>query len=225
MPSGKQKIINNRITWARIYMQKAKLMESPRRSSFRITEQGLKILENKPSRIDIKFLKTIPEFKAWQTTFAYQSKKEISEASQSTEEIETQKTPEELLDYSFAKLKEELATELIEKIKSCSPRFFEQLVIDLLIQMGYGGSKKEAGQIIGKSGDGGIDGIIKEDKLGLDTIYVQAKKWNDNVPISQIIDFAGSLLSKKARKGIFISTSGYPKGAYDFDASLISFLL
>jgi restriction system protein len=86
--------------------------------------------------------------------------------------------------------------------------------------MGYGGSKKEAGQIIGKSGDGGIDGIIKEDKLGLDTIYVQAKKWNDNVPISQIRDFAGSLLSKKARKGIFISTSGYPKGAYDFVASI-----
>ena len=106
-----------------------------------------------------------------------------------------------------SKLKEELAAELIDKIKSCSFGFFEHLVIDLLIAMGYGGSKKEAGQILGKSGDGGIDGIIKEDMLGLDTIYVQAKKWDNTVSVGQIRDFAGSLLSKKAKKGIFISTS------------------
>src|SRR5205085_11890440 len=124
------------------------------------------------------------------------------------------------LEYSFAKLRDELATELIDKIKSSSPGFFERLVIDLLIKMGYGGSRKEAGKIMGKSGDGGIDGIIKEDKLGLDTIYVQAKKWNDTVSISQVRDFAGSLLSKKAKKGIFITTSSYPKGAYEFVASI-----
>lgn len=220
LPSGRQKIISNRVAWARIYLQKANLMESPKRATFKITEQGLKVLSNNPKRIDIKFLKSIPEFKEWQTTFAYQGKKGSNETSQSTDEIETKKTPEELLDYSFAKLKEELATELIDKIKSCTPAFFERLVIDLLIKMGYGGSRKEAGEIKGKSGDGGIDGIIKEDKLGLDTIYVQAKKWNDTVPVGQVRDFAGSLLSKKAKKGIFISTSNYPKGAYEFVSSI-----
>lgn len=218
LPSENQEIITNRVGWARTYLKKAKLLESPRRAIFRITEQGLKVLEKNPNRIDIKFLQSLPEFKEWQTS--YQSKKGENTSTQNNEELETIKTPEELLDYSFLKLKEELAVELIEKIKNCSPGFFERLVIDLLIKMGYGGSKKEAGQIIGKSGDGGIDGIIKEDKLGLDTIYVQAKKWNDTVPVAQIRDFAGSLLSKKAKKGIFITTSNYPKGAYEFVTSI-----
>ena len=121
-----------------------------------------------------------------------------------------------MIGYSISKIREELISELIDKIKSCSPRFFEKLVIDLLIKIGYGGSLKEAGSIVGKSGDGGIDGIIKEDKLGLDKIYVQAKRWENIVPISQIRDFAGSLLQQKAKKGIFITTSDYPKSAYDF---------
>lgn len=222
LPSGTQEIINNRIGWARTYLKKAKLLESPKRAIFKITEQGLKILRNSPKRIDVKFLKALPDFQEWQISYqsSYQNRKEESQSTQALEDVDTGKTPEELLDYSFIKLKDELAAELIEKIKSCSPGFFERLVIDLLIKMGYGGSRKEAGQIIGKSGDGGIDGIIKEDKLGLDTIYVQAKRWNDTVPVGQIRDFAGSLLSKKAKKGIFISTSNYPKGAYEFVTSI-----
>lgn len=222
LPSGNQEIINNRVGWARTYLKKANLLTSPRRATFKITEQGLEVLNKKPAKIDVKFLQGLDDFKKWQTSYQtnYQNKKDNETSEESISEIEQGKTPEELLDYSFQKLKDELALELIEKIKNCSPGFFERLVIDLLIKMGYGGSRKEAGQIIGKSGDGGIDGIIKEDKLGLDTIYVQAKKWENTVPVGQVRDFAGSLLSKKAKKGIFISTSNYPKGAYEFVASI-----
>ncbi len=222
LPSGNQEIINNRVGWARTYLKKANLLTAPRRATFKITEQGLEVLKKKPTKIDVKFLQGLDDFKKWQTSYqaTYQNKKDNETSEENITEIEQGKTPEELLDYSFQKLKDELALELIERIKNCSPGFFERLVIDLLIKMGYGGSRKEAGQIIGKSGDGGIDGIIKEDKLGLDTIYVQAKKWENTVPVGQVRDFAGSLLSKKAKKGIFISTSNYPKGAYEFVASI-----
>lgn len=222
LPSGNQEIINNRVGWARTYLKKANLLTAPRRATFKITEQGLEVLKKKPTKIDVKFLQGLDDFKKWQTSYqaTYQNKKDNGTSEENITEIEQGKTPEELLDYSFQKLKDELALELIERIKNCSPGFFERLVIDLLIKMGYGGSRKEAGQIIGKSGDGGIDGIIKEDKLGLDTIYVQAKKWENTVPVGQVRDFAGSLLSKKAKKGIFISTSNYPKGAYEFVASI-----
>ncbi len=222
LPSGTQVVIYNRVVWAKTYLKKANLLSSPKRAIIIITEHGKKVLQNKPPKIDIKFLQSLPDFKEWQTSYQtnYQNRKDDDQQSQVNTDIESGKTPEELLEDSFVKLKDELAAELIDKIKSCSPAFFEKLVIDLLIKMGYGGSRKEAGQIIGKSGDGGIDGIIKEDKLGLDTIYVQAKKWDNTVPIGQIRDFAGSLLSKKAKKGIFISTSNYPKGAYDFVSSI-----
>jgi restriction system protein len=215
LASGNQEIINNRVGWARVYLKKAKLIDKIRRGVFVITEQGIKVLASKPERIDIKFLKSFPDFNEWQAS--YKSSKNTIEPDN---DIEVEKTPEELLDYSFTKLKDELAIELIDKIKSCSPGFFERLVVDLLIKMGYGGSRKEAGQIIGKSGDGGIDGIIKEDKLGLDTIYIQAKRWENTVPVGQIRDFAGSLLSKKARKGIFITTSNFPKNAYEFVSNI-----
>jgi len=222
LPSGTQEVINNRVGWAKADLKKANLLSSPRRAVCIITELGKKVLQNKPNKIDVKFLQTFPDFKEWQTSYQtkYQNRKDDDQQAQVNTDIDSGKTPEELLEDSFVKLKDELASDLIDKIKSCSPAFFERLVIDLLIKMGYGGSRKEAGQIIGKSGDGGIDGIIKEDKLGLDTIYVQAKKWDNTVPIGQIRDFAGSLLSKKAKKGIFMSTSNYPKGAYEFVSSI-----
>ncbi|MDR2207003.1 MAG: restriction endonuclease [Flavobacteriaceae bacterium] len=217
LPSEKDYIIWNRVGWAMVYLKKAGLLETPKRGSYLITKQGLEILNLKPQRIDIKFLENIPKFKQWREDY---KKDNSTDKNIGENDIEMSKTPEELLDYSYTQLKGELATELIEKIKECSPNFFEHLVVDLLIKMGYGGSRKEAGKVIGKSGDGGIDGIINEDKLGLDTIYIQAKKWEKTVPITQIRDFAGSLLSKKAKKGIFISTSDYPKGAYDFVISI-----
>jgi restriction system protein len=216
LPKSNQSTITNRVSWARIYLIKSGLIQNISRGVFKITQKGKEILQTKPTSINIGFLKTLPDFKNWQNTFGRNQKVENTE----NDEINIQKTPEELLEYSFSKLREELAQELIEKIKYSSPAFFENLVIDLLLKMGYGGSKQDAGQVIGKSGDGGIDGIIKEDKLGLDTIYIQAKRWENIVPVSAVRDFAGSLLSKKAKKGIFISTSYYPKSAYEFVSSI-----
>ena len=213
VPSGGQEVIVGRVGWVRTYLKSANLIITVRRAVFKITQDGLDLLANKPSKIDVKFLQTLPAFQEWK---ASQRKKDKQVENIEIEETEITQTPEELIGYSISKIREELISELIDKIKSCSPRFFEKLVIDLLIKIGYGGSLKEAGSIVGKSGDGGIDGIIKEDKLGLDKIYVQAKRWENIVPISQIRDFAGSLLQQKAKKGIFITTSDYPKSAYDF---------
>ena len=213
VPSGGQEVIVGRVGWVRTYLKNANLIITIRRAVFKVTQDGLYLLANKPSKIDVKFLQTIPAFQEWKVS---QKRKDRQVESVEIEETEITQTPEELIGYSISKIREELISELIDKIKSCSPRFFEKLVIDLLIKIGYGGSLKEAGSIVGKSGDGGIDGIIKEDKLGLDKIYVQAKRWENIVPISQIRDFAGSLLQQKAKKGIFITTSDYPKSAYDF---------
>ena len=213
LPSGNQAIINNRVGWARTYLKKAGLLVSPKRATFIITEKGIEVLNSKPDKINISFLKKLPKFKEWQDN--YSSKDKDDDTIEETE-LTSEKTPQELLDYSFQKLTNELSIELLDIVKNCTPSFFENLVIDLLVKMGYGGSKREAGKAIGKSGDGGIDGIINEDKLGLDTIYIQAKKWEKTVPVKEIRDFAGALLGQKARKGIFIATSNFPKSAYDY---------
>lgn len=212
LPSGNHTIMKSRVGWTRTYLKKADLISSPQRGMFIITEEGKKVLAKNPDRIDVRFLKSYPAFKEWQEA----TKDEDETNTTGKVENDNSKTPEELLEYSFTQLRTELAMELLDKVKSSSPSFFEILVIDLLIKMGYGGSRKEAGQVMGKSGDGGIDGLIKEDKLGLDTIYVQAKKWENTVTIHQVRDFAGSLLAKKARKGIFITTSGFPASAFEF---------
>lgn len=217
LPSGNQPIIDNRVGWARTYLKKAQLLDTPRRGILKISTHGEKLLNEKPQKIDVKYLKTLPGFKEWHESST--SKDDITQVVEKTE-LETGKTPEELLEYSFVSIKEQLASELLDKVKSCPPSFFEFLVIELLIKMGYGGSRKEAGQVIGKSGDGGIDGLIKEDKLGLDTIYVQAKRWENAITIHQVRDFAGSLLGKKAKKGIFITTSSYPTSAKEFVNSI-----
>ena len=212
LPSGNQAIINNRVGWSRTYLKKAGLLESPKRATFLITDKGLEILKSKPAKIDTAFLKKLPKFIEWQDEYNLREKKDIVHDT----EIETEGTPQELLEYSFQKLTTELSIELLDAVKHCSPAFFETLVIDLLVKMGYGGSRKEAGRAIGKSGDGGMDGIINEDKLGLDTIYIQAKRWENTVPVKEIRDFAGALLGKKARKGIFISTSNFPPSAHEY---------
>ncbi len=211
LQSGNQVIINNRVSWANTYLKKAGLLESPKRAKFVITEKGIEILNTNPIEINITFLKKLPKFKEWQENSA-QKKNESSEETESS----INKTPQELLDYSFQKLTNELSIEILDIVKKCSPVFFENLVIDLLVEMGYGGSRREAGKAVGKSGDGGIDGIINEDKLGLDTIYIQAKKWENVVPVKEIRDFAGALLGQKAKKGIFITTSHFPNSAYDY---------
>lgn len=214
LPSGQQPVFRNRLGWARTYMKKAGLLSTPKRAHFKITERGVELLKEKPTEITSQFLTRYQEFVDFKSI--KKTKDNGEESEENHYDIITDKTPEESLEYAYQKLRSELAKEVLDVVKSCSPAFFEKLVIDLLIRMGYGGSRKDAGQALGKSGDGGIDGIVKEDKLGLDTIYLQAKRWENSVPVKEIRDFTGALASKKARKGIFITTSTFPPSVYEF---------
>jgi len=213
LPSGIQPIFDNRVGWASTHLKKACLLVSNRRGYFQISERGLSVLSENPPKIDLKFLKQFPEI----NEFINPSKKV---KDKETEVSIDEQTPEEALEYSYQKLRNNTAQELINNVKTCSPEFFEKLVIDLLLNMGYGGSRKDAGEAIGKSGDEGIDGIIKEDKLGLDTIYIQAKRWENTVSRPEIQKFAGALQGQQAKKGVFITTSNFSQGAKDF-ASII----
>lgn len=219
LPSGSQAVFDNRVGWAKFYLEKANLLKTEKRGSYHITELGLSFLKSNPSEIRTKDLEEFKAFKEFKQSINV--KNEIDTSDQGINDNgESNKTPEEALEYAYQKLKNDLSRELLETIKKCSPAFFEKLVIDLLTKMGYGGSRKDAGRALGKSGDGGIDGIIKEDKLGLDTIFIQAKRWENAVPVREIRDFAGALLSKKARKGIFITTSSFPQSAFEFVNSI-----
>jgi len=219
LPSGNQALIDNRVGWARFYLTKAGLLKSEKRGTHQITEEGIKLLESKPSELRTKDLDQFKQFVDFKEAISKKNDKGTDESITDEDEQNTE-TPEEALEYAYLKLKNDLSRDMLDTIKSCSPAFFEKLVVDLLTKMGYGGSRKDAGQALGKTGDGGIDGIIKEDKLGLDTIYIQAKKWENTVPVREIRDFAGALLSKKARKGIFITTSSFPKSAFEFVESI-----
>jgi restriction system protein len=208
LPSGKQYIIDNRVDWARTFLKKAGLLESTKKSYFKITNLGLEVLQRNPKEINVKFLKQFPQF----IEFINLHKKGGIEKK---EENLTQ-TPQELLEYGYQNIKKDLASELLNLVKKSSPRFFEKLVVELLIKMGYGGSLKDAGKAIGQSGDGGIDGIIKEDKLGLDIIYIQAKRWENVVGSKEVRNFVGSLAGQKANKGVFITTSSFTKDALEY---------
>lgn len=210
LPSGQQAVFRNRVGWALTYMKKAALIEATRRGYFRITDRGKEVLSQKPLTIDAKFLEQFPEFIEFK-----QRRKEKPDKPELTHKPDIG-TPEETLELAYQQLRDDLASELLHTIKECSPNFFERLVIDVLIKMGYGGSRKEAGQAMGKTGDGGIDGIIKEDKLGLDIIYIQAKRWENSVSRPEIQKFAGALQGQRARKGIFITTSDFSKTAVDY---------
>ena len=206
LPSGLQATFDNRVGWARTYMKKAGLLESTRRGYFCITARGKKVLVQNPQKINVKFLKQFPEF------IEFQKPKKKGEIDPPPIDI----TPEESLEAAFQELHDGLASELLQMVKQCPPDFFERLVVDVLIKMGYGGSRKEAGQAVGKTSDGGIDGIIKEDKLGLDIIYIQAKRWEGVVGRPEIQKFAGALQGQRARKGIFITTSNFTKDALNY---------
>jgi restriction system protein len=218
LPSGLQAIIVNRVGWAKTYMKKALLIEDPKRATFQITQRGLDLLSEKPKEINTKYLERYEEF------VAFRKRKNDHEQTKdnSITENGSNITPEESIEFGFSKLKESISEEIISRIKECSPAFFERLVVELLVKMGYGGTLQEAGKVVGKSGDGGIDGIIKEDKLGLDVIYIQAKRWENVVGRPEIQKFAGALLGQKAKKGIFITTSWYSNDALDFVKNLDS---
>ncbi len=211
LPSGSQYIIDNRVGWARTYLKKAGLLETPKRSYFKITDLGLDVLKKNPSEINVKFLGQFPLFVEFRNI-----KKEKDDSEEQEAETSSTQTPQELLEYGYQKIKKDLSQELLSFVKQSSPRFFERLVVELLLSMGYGGSRKDAGQAIGQSGDGGIDGIIKEDKLGLDVIYIQAKRWENVVGSKEIRNFVGSLVGQKANKGVFITTSEFTKDALEY---------
>jgi len=212
LPSGTQRVFDNRVGWARTYLKKAGLLEYPRRAHLRITGRGREALQLAPDHINIKFLQRYPEF----VEFA-QGKKDDKQPSAAASAKLADETPEELLETAYQKLRNQLASDLLDSIKSASPAFFERLVIDLLVKMGYGGSRREAGEAMGRSGDEGIDGIIKEDRLGLDIIYLQAKRWTaGTVGRPEIQKFAGALQRQRARKGIFLTTSAFTSDARDY---------
>jgi len=209
LPSGRQYIIDNRVGWAKTYLKKAGLVESTKGSYFKITNLGLKVLQKTPKEINVKFLEQFPRFSEFKNI-----RKEKKEEEKEEENL-TQ-TPQELLEYGYQKIKKNLTFELLNLVKKESPRFFENLVVELLTKMGYGGSLKDAGKAIGQSGDGGIDGIIKEDKLGLDVIYIQAKRWENVVGSKEVRNFIGSLVGQNANKGVFITTSNFTKDALEY---------
>lgn len=210
LPSGQQEVFRNRVGWALTYMKQAALLKKTRRGYFQITERGKEVLSNNPAKINAKFLEQFPEFLEFKQRKRHKGDKPKTEPEPSTE------TPEEKLENAYQKLQEGLAADLLQTVKDSSPPFFERLVVELLLQMGYGGSRREAGKAIGKTSDGGIDGIIKEDKLGLDIIYIQAKRWENTVGRPEIQKFAGALQGQRARKGIFITTSDFSTAAVDY---------
>jgi restriction system protein len=206
LPSGKEGLFDNRVGWAGTYLKKANLMEQTRWGFFKITDRGMDLLKQNPAKIDAKFLYAYKEFKEF-----------ITPNQIVAEEEHTPGSPEEMLGTAYQNINDNLATDVLQQLKKVTPKMFEQIVVDLLVKMGYGGSQKDAGQAIGGISDEGIDGIIKEDKLGLDTIYIQAKRWDSFiVGRPEVQKFTGALQGKRAKKGIFITTSKYTNEALEY---------
>ncbi len=212
LPSGRQFRFDNRVHWARSYLKQAGLLQSTGRGKFRVTERGLKVLQSNPEYVNQAYLQQFPEF----LEFKHRTNKPETETAVEEIESETTQTPEEILESSYQSLRNKLVQEILERIMTCSPRFFERLVVDLLVRMGYGGSRKDAGRAIGQSGDGGVDGIINEDRLGLDVVYIQAKRWESTVGRPVVQAFAGSLEGFRAKKGVMMTTSTFSKDAVDY---------
>ncbi|MHC1790370.1 restriction endonuclease [Solidesulfovibrio sp.] len=218
LPSGKMRVFVNRVAWAKTYLKQASLVLGVRRGVYRITEDGLKVLAAAPENINIKYLMNFPGFDEFRKGKKSDSQVDVSPVGQ--DECFEQKTPEEYIELGIKAVGENVRQEILQSLRRCSPYFFEKLVVDVLLAMGYGGSRQEAGKLTAKGSDEGIDGIINEDKLGLDIIYVQAKKWDGNVGRPEIQKFAGALQGKRATKGIFITTSSFTREPFDFVKSI-----
>lgn len=216
LPSGKQAKFNNRIAWAKSYLKQAGLLETTTRGIFRISERGRSVLADNPVRVDMIYLERFPEYQAFRSGQRFGTQQD--DAAGNIQQV----TPEELLESGYLQIRTALAADLLAQVKSASPKFFERTVVDFLLCMGYGGTREDAGQVVGKSNDGGIDGIIKEDRLGLDVIYIQAKRWEGDVGSSEIRNFIGALSVHKAEKGVFITTSGFTKNARETAAKVNS---
>ena len=214
LPSGTQSKFDNRIAWAVSYFVQAKVLERPKRAYFKITDRGRELHNKKHTRIDVAILKAYPEFLEFHTS------KATTQGAPIETDTSVTATPDEILQQAYQSMRNDLASEILEKIKNNSPGYFENLVVDLLVAMGYGGSRADAGQSIGRSGDEGIDGIIKEDRLGLDVIYLQAKRWDSTVGRPEIQRFVGALHGKRAKKGVFITTGKFSNDALEYVATI-----
>ena len=211
--SGGARMFDNRVGWATSHLKLAGLLDNLRRGVYRITARGLQVLNENPQPLNIRYLKRFPEFLASRS--APRDESQFVELAAVNPE-----TPDELIAGGYKQLREALAIELLDRIKNVRPSRFEELVVELLLKMGYGGTQEDAGRVVGKSGDGGIDGIINEDRLGLDVIYIQAKRWEADVGRPEIQKFVGALAGNKANKGVFITSSGFSRGATDYAAQV-----
>lgn len=209
LPSGRQPVFYNRVGWARTYLVKSCLLEMSRRSYVRITNRGKEVLNKNPQRVNMVFLQQFPEYIEFKNSHRKHTPRD-------EKGMVDDRTPEEVLEDAYQEIRDGLAQDLLATIKRCSPSFFERLVVELLVKMGYGGSRKDAARAVGQSGDGGIDGIIDEDRLGLDSLYVQAKRWEGSVGRPEIQKFVGALMGKRAKKGIFITTSCFSTEAVQY---------
>lgn len=212
LPSGRQSTFANRVAWAKVYLTQAGALESPKRGKFYISARGRKILAEGLDRVSIKYLERFSEFQE----FRQASHKSRTPRPTCASDDTLSTTPEETLEQAYQQLRDEVANELLQLIKANTPEFFEKLVVHLIVSMGYGGSVKEAGRATRKTADEGIDGVIKEDRLGLETIYLQAKRWEGAVGRPEIQKFVGALHGQRARKGVFITTSRFSKEAIDY---------
>ena len=218
LPSGQQEVLNNRVGWARTYLTKAGLLQVTRRGHFEIAKRGLEVLAGRPSRVDSKFLERFDEFRQFKALRHTRS----ADTEVGAAETDQEATPEEALESAYGRLRDSLAADILQQVKGASPSLFEKLVVELLVKMGYGGSRQDAGRAIGRSGDEGIDGIIKEDRLGLDIIYIQAKRWEAIVGRPEVQKFAGALQGQRARKGIMITTSAFSVDAHTYVSQIDS---
>ena len=207
LPSGKQRRFENRVRWARFHLGKAALLEAPPRGEFRITERGRDLLRDAVGPLTVAHLEQFPEYLEF---------KKVTRPAVGTMTADRAETPEESIETNYQSLRAALADDLLQRVMTASPQFFEELVVDLLVAMGYGGSRSDAGKAVGRSGDDGIDGIINEDKLGLDVVYIQAKRWQGPVGRPVVQAFAGSLEGHRARKGVLITTSHFTGEAEEY---------
>jgi restriction system protein len=217
LPSGTQKVFINRLNWAATYLKKAGLLDRPARAQLRITPEGEAVLANPPNRIDRAYLLRYPAFAEFVSAAPTSvSKVEARAGATSTSTSTDAKTPRERIGDAAKELRDALADELLLKLKAGSPDFFERVVVELLQKMGYGGSFAEAAKVLGGSGDAGLDGVIKQDRLGLEAVYVQAKRWDNTVGRPTVQGFAGSLQGQRARKGVLMTTASFSREAQDF---------
>lgn len=218
LPSGRQGLFDNRVAWARSYLKHAGLLDAPRRGVFVITDRGRQLLAEGVTRIDNRVLSRYPEFLDFTSGATRKKDEGVVDVVARADERESDLTPDEWIRAGHQQLRETLAAELLQRIGKATPRFFEGLVVDLLVAMGYGGSHEDAARVVGQSGDGGIDGIIKQDRLGLDNIYVQAKRWQPGSTVGRpdVQQFAGALHGRKASKGVFITTSTFSREAVEY---------